>query len=307
VPVIIVSGTGKMKDAVEALRLGAWDYLIKPLPESSVLVHTVEINIERSRLIRQNRKIRQELELHLEQIRDDEEAGRKIQARLLPPPDWKLGPYHFHHRVISPLILSGDFVDYFYADDQFAVFYCADVSGHGVSSALVTVLVKSLVAKYREHYRDRGDRLILEPDHLLAQLNKEILQEKLGKHLTVFYGVLDLNTNALHYANGGHYPPPLIFSRGGVCALDSKGMAVGLFPFARFQPAVYDLPSDFRLLVFSDGALDALSLPTPEDKLAHLRSLATQESLRRFAEEADANPNLPDDLTILSITRGEMP
>ena len=307
VPVVIVSGSGKMDDAIAALKLGAWDYLVKPLSETSTLLHTVESNLERSRLLRQNKQIRQELELHHEQIHEDEEAGRKIQARLFPPREWTLGEYQFRHRAIPSLVLSGDFVDYFSLDARWAVFYCADVSGHGVSSALVTVLVKSLITKYREHYQERQERLILEPDRLLAQLNKDMLQEKMGKHLTVFYGVLDINANTLCCASGGQYPPPLLFSPEGVRPLEQKGMAVGLFPFAVFQAETLVLPPVFRLLVFSDGALDALSLPAPEAKLAHLRTLSTRNALRSFVEEAGANKHLPDDLTILSVTRGKMP
>jgi serine phosphatase RsbU (regulator of sigma subunit) len=307
IPVIIISGSGSMKDAIEALKLGAWDFLVKPLPETSALLHTVETNLERSRLIRQNKRIRQELELRHEQIREDEEAGRKIQAKLFPPQNWQAGRFHLRHRVIPSLLLSGDFVDYFAVNDQFAVFYCADVSGHGVSSALVTVLVKSLVGKYRERFAERQDPLILEPERLLARLNKEVLNEELGKHLTLFYGVLDLAANTLRYASGGQNPPALLFTPGDLRALDQNGMAVGLFPFAAFQAATVSLPAIFRLVVFSDGALDALSLPTPEAKLAHLHSLATREALRCFVGEAGANQHLPDDFTVLTVSSGEMP
>ena len=69
----------------------------------------------------------------------------------------------------------------------------------------------------------------------------------------------------------------------------------------------FALPPVFRLVVFSDGVLDAQSLPTPEARLAHLRTLSTRDALRRFVEEAGANKHLPDDLTVLSVTRGEMP
>ncbi|MSU64419.1 MAG: response regulator [Pedosphaera sp.] len=213
VPVIIVSGSGTMSDAIQALKAGATDYLIKPLPASSALVHAVESNLQRSRLVRQNKRIRQELDLYDAQIREDEEAGRKVQARLFPQPDWNVGQYRFRHRVIPSLFLSGDFVDYFAVNAQFAVFYCADISGHGVSSALVTVLLKGLITKYRERDQDRHDRLILQPERVLAQLNRDILQEKLGKHLTVFYGVIDLSAHTLCHASGGHYPPPLLFSQ----------------------------------------------------------------------------------------------
>jgi serine phosphatase RsbU (regulator of sigma subunit) len=306
-PVIIVSGSGTMNDAIAALKLGAWDYLIKPLPDMAALIRAVESNLERSRLLRQNQQIRLELELHNQQIQEDEEAGRKIQARLFPPQDWTLEEYQFQYWTIPSLVLSGDLVDYFSLDDEYAAFYCADISGHGVSSALVTVLVKSLITKYREYYADRLDRLVLEPDRLLAQLNKDLLHEKLGKHLTIFFGVINRQSNTLCFASGGQYPPPLLFTPGAVHPLESNGMAVGLFPYAEFESENVDLPAAFRLAVFSDGALDALTLPSPEDRLAFLKTLATRAALQRFIDETGDRKQLPDDLTILSISRGDMP
>jgi sigma-B regulation protein RsbU (phosphoserine phosphatase) len=306
-PVIIVSGSGTMSDAIAALKLGAWDYLIKPLPEVTSLAHTVESNLERSRLIRQNKAIRLELEHHHKQIQEDEEAGRKMQARLFPPQAWQLGEYEFEHWSIPSLELSGDFVDYFSLGERHAGFYCADISGHGVSSALVTVLVKSLMTKYREHFEERQDRLLIEPDRLLAQLNKDLLHEQLGKHLTIFYGVVDRVANTLRCASGGQYPPPLLFGEAGVRPLLQKGMAVGLFPFAVFEAETLPLPAAFRLVVFSDGALDALMLPAAEDRLAFLAQLATREQLLSFIQTTGASRHLPDDLTVLSVSREAKP
>lgn len=302
-PVIIVSGSNDMDDAIQALRLGAWDYLVKPLPGTSALIHSVEVNLQRARLIRENKKYVQELARHHAKIQADEEAGRKIQAKLFPPPDWRLGAYRFQHRVVSSLFLSGDFVDYFSVNATHAVFYGVDVSGHGVSSALVTVLVKSLMTKYQELFHDHRGSLILEPDQLLAQLNKDLLRENLGKHLTAFYGVLDLAENSLRFTCGGQFPPPMLFSPAGVRPLEAKSIAVGLFPDAVFTVEKIALPAAFRLLLFSDGVLDALPLPTVEAKLAHLQTLQTEVLLNRFIEQMTAQENLPDDLTVLSITR----
>lgn len=61
-PILMVSGTGMIKDAVEALRIGAWDYLFKPIEDFSVLIHAVTSNLEKARLIRENRKYQEELE-----------------------------------------------------------------------------------------------------------------------------------------------------------------------------------------------------------------------------------------------------
>ncbi len=63
-PVVVISGVGTIEDAVEALRLGAWDYLIKPIEDMSVLDHAVDKALERARLIAENRRYRE----HLEQL-----------------------------------------------------------------------------------------------------------------------------------------------------------------------------------------------------------------------------------------------
>ncbi|MCP4154801.1 MAG: response regulator [bacterium] len=61
-PIIVVSGTGVMGDAVTALQLGAWNYLLKPIEDLSVLLHAVEQALERSRLIKENREYKEHLE-----------------------------------------------------------------------------------------------------------------------------------------------------------------------------------------------------------------------------------------------------
>ncbi|MCW8908480.1 MAG: EAL domain-containing protein [Sedimenticola sp.] len=61
-PVLVVSGTGVIDDVIEALHLGAWDYLLKPVQDLSVLLHAVRKNLERSRLTRENRAYQERLE-----------------------------------------------------------------------------------------------------------------------------------------------------------------------------------------------------------------------------------------------------
>lgn len=61
-PIIVVSGTGVIRDAVEALHLGAWDYILKPVVDLSILRHAVEKALERARLITENREYKNHLE-----------------------------------------------------------------------------------------------------------------------------------------------------------------------------------------------------------------------------------------------------
>lgn len=81
-PVLIISGTGVLVDAVETLRLGAWDFLLKPIEDLSVLRHTVEKNLERNRLIRENRAYQQDLE---EKVANRTELSWSIHKILRTP------------------------------------------------------------------------------------------------------------------------------------------------------------------------------------------------------------------------------
>ena len=151
-PVIVISGAGEMRDVIQALRLGAWDYLTKPIVDLAVLDHTVKRALERVRLLEQNKIYRKELEVVNETLKknlfileQDEEAGKSVQSRLLPIDKAHFGVYQFTYKIFPSLYLSGDFVDYFKINETQFGFYIADVSGHGVSSAFVTVWLKSLM------------------------------------------------------------------------------------------------------------------------------------------------------------------
>lgn len=66
-PVIVMSGTDKISDAVEALRFGAWDYVSKPIRDMSVLLHVIHKALERARLLRENREYQERLEAQVEE------------------------------------------------------------------------------------------------------------------------------------------------------------------------------------------------------------------------------------------------
>ncbi|GAB6039025.1 hypothetical protein JCM15519_35840 [Fundidesulfovibrio butyratiphilus] len=90
-PVIVVSGTGMIQDAIEALRLGAWDYVLKPVEDLGILEHSVRRALERARLITENRQYRENLENLIEsrtaQLRertcDLEEANTRLHREIL--------------------------------------------------------------------------------------------------------------------------------------------------------------------------------------------------------------------------------
>ena len=218
-----------------------------------------------------------------------------------------MGPYEFERYLAPSLYLSGDFVNYFRIDVEHIGFYIADVSGHGVSSAFITVLLQSLVKNALENYKSEQDRLILDPARLLARLNTELVRQDSGKHVTIFYGVLSMRDNTLTYSNGGQLPLPILRQQDCVETLKLPGTAVGLFDFATYTNSKMQLPDTFDLVVFSDGILDIMVNESLPEKQTRLETIVDQEDLDMSKVVARSGINqyesLPDDVTILMIKR----
>lgn len=315
-PVIVVSGAGVMTDVVQALRLGASDYIVKPVVDMEILVHSVEQCLEKKKLIDQNLLYREELEAANQELRErisllkqDQKAGRHIQQRMLPRQEYEAGEYRIQHRLFPSLYLSGDFVDYFRITEDKILLYMADVSGHGASSAFVTVLLKNLTIRLRKAYKKSGKDDILQPALVLERINKELLETGMGKHLTIFYGVLDTKENTLVYSIGGHLPLPILKS-GRRCEFLSNngGFAVGLFEEAEYSQQELSIASeDFSLITFSDGVLELLGDKSLLEKEQFLLDLvaAGADNIDGICDSLKLKSvqDAPDDIAILSLTR----
>lgn len=313
-PVIVVSGAGVMTDAVEALRLGAADYLIKPLEDLAVLEHSVRRALDRAQLRVENLRYREKLEAANRQLQaslslleEDQNAGRQVQMNMLPQTPWMVDGLQFAHQIIPSLYLSGDFVDYFRLDERRVAFYLADVSGHGASSAFVTVLLKFMTTRLLYESRRGGVLPEFKPSDVLAHINRGLLNCKLGKHVTMIGGVIDEQAGSLTYSIGGHLPLPVLFSAGESCYLQGRGLPVGLFAEATYQDHVMQIPESFSLTLLSDGILDLLPGDTLKEKETLLPQLVssaggTLDGLRRVFGLAKLG-DMPDDIALLVMSR----
>ncbi len=313
-PFIVVSGAGVMADVVEALRLGASDYLIKPILDLEVLEHSIRRNLKAANLLQENQTYRtqleqknRELELRLDELRHDQQAGREVQRRMLPEPQAQISGIEFNYNILPSLYLSGDFVDYFPINGEKVLFYIADVSGHGASSAFITVLLKNLTNRLRRNYKRQSSQEILWPDKVLTRFNRELLDAKLGKHLSIFLGIIDLPTNTLSYSVGGQFPMPIFKSAEGVRYLTGRNQPVGLFEFAEYESYELSLGQDFELVAVSDGILEVLTQARLSDKEAYLLDLVEQNKLTvENLQEVLAlrvGQEVPDDITLLTLRR----
>ena len=313
-PVILLSGSGSMSDVVESLRLGAVDYLQKPLNDLEVLRLSVRRALDEAVLRQENRRYREtleatnrELQNSLSLLEEDQNAGRQMQLSMLPETPWQTDDLQFAHKIIPSLYLSGDFVDYFRLDQHRVAFYLADVSGHGASSAFVTVLLKFMTTRLLYESRRNGQLPVFKPSEVLGHINRGLINCKLGKHVTMLGGVIDQQTNQLTYSIGGHLPLPVLYIPGEARFLQGKGLPVGLFENAVHEDFVLDLPECFSLTLLSDGIFDLLPGDSLKDKEASLPQLisaagGTLEGIGKTLGLASVE-DMPDDIALLVLSR----
>lgn len=317
-PVIVISGAGVMADVVTALRLGARDYLIKPIIDMEVLVHSVRKALERHDLLVQNHVYREELERTNRELREnlrvlerDQLAGRQVQRRLMPKGLQTVEGYSAAHHIAPSLFLSGDFIDYAHIKKRYLAFYLADVSGHGASSAFVTIWLKHLVSRMVREEGLFGDEESFEQgiNLMLETVNRELHDTRLNHHLTFFVGVIDTQTHVMNYVVAGHLPMPILKTADGAQFLTGAGKPVGIFKDVSWDTHKLQLPETFSLVCFSDGVLEILPAQGLQDKEAHLLSLMAAhgndlESVCAALALKEVNET-PDDIAILTITRGK--
>lgn len=310
--VIVLSAADNMRMVVEALRLGAADFLLTPLSDPEVLVHSIQRAFEEHQLVLENRLYREALEqknLELNEslrlLKEDQEAGRAVQLKLLPPAPRDFRGVSIDYHIIPSLYLSGDFVDFFSLGEQQIGFYLADVSGHGASSAFVTVLLKTCANRVRQRcrYTTWAHQFPLE---LLQRTNEELIPLGLGKHLAIFAGYLDMAQNTLRYCSAAHFPPPILTQNGRVTLLEGKGLPVGLFEDASYDDQVVAVETPFQLTLFSDGVLELLTDQTIDEKTARLVEIVASDrhNVRQLLDHLNVSDQtvVPDDIAVMTVT-----
>lgn len=310
-PVIVLSHHSNAEQTAEALKLNVMDYLRKPFhPE--MVVFSVRNSLKHVQLMLENRKYRDQLETtnrelqkRLEEIQSDQQAGKLVQQRMLPVSPYKIFNYQFSHRIIPADFLSGDYVEYHQVSDNKLVFFLVDVTGHGASSAFVTVLMKQLSVRSKRHFQQNQKREVNSAAWMLRWINKNLLDADLGRHLTIFLGVIDQEKRQLNYSYGGHFPQAVMTVGDEVTFLEGRGLPVGMFEGAEYQDQYISLPKEFGITVFSDGVLEILPQENLKEKEEELLQMVkeTDHRVDKIVERLgeDKIRHAPDDISVLSL------
>ena len=290
---IVMVATNIAEEAMGGhLQAGASDYIYYVGAEKELLVHVVMHNLE-CHINAAAAAASEETTSMLQRLERDQRSGFRVQQAMLPDSPTSIRGITFNHQLYPSLIMSGDFIDYFELVDGKIAFYIADVSGHGASSAFITVLLKSLSRRLLDEFGR-----YLSTAEILSWINAELMQWKLEQHVTMFFGIIDEENNSLEYSNAAHFPGTILCFDQGAKFLEIGGQPLGLYSEPLYQVHHVDLPENYSIVMFSDGVFEILPQRTLEAKEEHLLSVVKcQQSGENLAGMVNG---LVDDLGVLS-------
>jgi sigma-B regulation protein RsbU (phosphoserine phosphatase) len=188
-------------------------------------------------------------EQRLAKLAQEMDMARRIQSSILPAGVPRVGGLRLAARYKPMAVVAGDFWDLAAADGCVGLLV-ADVAGHGVPAALVASMVKVAF----EAQRDRAD----EPAEVVAAMNVVLCRMRAGPFVTAVYASVSADRRRLRFAGAGH-PPALLWRarEGRVERLDSNGLLMGVDECAPYQTGEVMVDAGDRLLLFTDGLVEA--------------------------------------------------
>ncbi len=185
-----------------------------------------------------------------QRIRTELALARQIQQNLLRPPPESWHHYRFAARADPCFEVGGDFYDFLPISESTMWVVIADVSGKGISSALVMSTMQATL------------RALLVGVHsferLLRRMN-EVIRDYTGggMFVTLFLALLDSESHRLHYINAGHNPPVLVRADGAFELLEEGGTVLGLLPEVSYTRAQIEVRPGDTLVLYTDGLPEA--------------------------------------------------
>ncbi|MEX0306536.1 MAG: PP2C family protein-serine/threonine phosphatase [Ruegeria sp.] len=295
---ILLTSKSEKQEVARGLDAGADDFLIKPLEADELRARISAgariLDMQRE-LSRKNQLIEtalDELKLAHDAIDKDLMQARKIQESLVPELKGKFGKSQVSLLLKPCGHIGGDLVGMFSPGVNRLGFYSIDVSGHGITSAMMTARLGGYLSSTHFDQNIAMERrfnkfyALLPPEEVAALLNSRLMADAgIEEYFTMVYAIIDLRNGHLKMVQAGH-PHPLLLRRDGKTEfLGEGGLPIGLLPEAQFQQTeIYMQPGD-KLLLHSDGFTECQLTDG---------SLLDDDGLRAMAVECAADHGGPE-------------
>jgi phosphoserine phosphatase RsbU/P len=299
IPVIFLTGQTGTEDETRGFEVGAVDYIHKPFSEAVVKARVrthLMLREAHAQIARQLVAINMELEM-----------ARQIQLSILPRDTPKIQGLEIVARYLPMTSVAGDFYDFIMVDEKHVGILVADVSGHGLPSALIASMLQVALTAQAGHASD--------PARVLSGLNQALCGKFEHNFVTAVYVYVDMEKKLLTYAGAGH--PPVLFwrkSAGNVSEVLENGLFLGMFPEATYASVQLPVGVGDRGVLYTDGIPETKNPSQEEFGTARFKrfmesnqGLAVDQfadglldELSRFSQQPRGEGQ-QDDITVLTI------
>jgi len=272
IPVIFLTSQTSADDETHGFEVGAVDYVHKPFTPA-----VVRARVRNHILLREARA---QLAEQLLALNTELEMARQIQLSILPHAPPKLPGLEIAARFLPMASVGGDFYDFIKIDDKHVGMLIADVSGHGLPSALIASMLQVALTAQVGHAS--------QPEKVLCGLNKALCGKFTHNFVTAAYTYVDTEKNLIRYAGAGH-PPVLQYSASTCKAtkIMENGIVLGMFEEAGYGILELALEPGDRYVLYTDGIVEAMN-PAEEmygvDRFMHFLGQEHALSAEQFAD-----------------------
>ncbi|HSR67873.1 MAG TPA: SpoIIE family protein phosphatase [Acidobacteriota bacterium] len=307
--VILMTAFGDVEMAVRAIKEGATDFILKPW-QNEKLIASVESAVARGRP-RRERKRRNEKGGEADRDFEQELSyAAAVQRRLLPQKFPHLETLESAAVCFPASGVGGDYYDFIGLDNERLGIALGDVSGKGVSAALLMASLQGCLQSYAPQHVDSLDAMMADVNRLITTSTDS------SRFVTFFYGLYDDYRRQLTYVNAGHLPP-MVLRRGynpeleekGLERLQAGGTVLGVFANAAYQKGVCQLFPGDMVVFFTDGITEAMNSSEDEFGEERLRQVLRRnfdkplqeviDSVIEAVHEFSGTEHQRDDLTLI--------
>jgi sigma-B regulation protein RsbU (phosphoserine phosphatase) len=268
----VTAAVAQLHDATRHVDRGDFSHRIPvkssdQLADLAVSFNSMTASIEK---LLQEQKEKQRLENELA-------IAQEVQNQLFPRQISELESLEVHGFCRPARTVSGDYYDFLAASSHKLILAVGDISGKGISAALLMATIHSAVRAYSVENLPQmrepvavgavagAGRMMatwpegveVSPGALLGLLNHQLYESTPPeKYATLFLGIYDGRSHHLTYSNGGHLPPILISRDGSVRRLEAGGTVVGLFDNMLYEEGAVEMHPGEIFLAYSDGVTE---------------------------------------------------
>ena len=260
---------------------------------------------ERRRAEKELREAHETLAQQLLAINNELELARQTQLSILPKDTPRLPGLEIAARYMPMSAVAGDFYDFVMVDEKHVGILIADVSGHGLSAALVASMLKSALPAQLPHASD--------PARVLSGLNQALFGKFEAHYVTAAYVFVDMANNTVSYAGAAH--PPLLWWHANTQHASEcleNGLMLGPFRDSTYSAMTFALEKGDEIILVTDGILEARDSSGDQFGMDRLRTTIESShalSANTFADallaglstwsETAIGPGQTDDITLI--------